>query len=219
MDGPSPRYRYLLAALTLVLAVVPAAGCVGLLTTVMFLWKGTDLPAEYDGLKGKKVAVVCQPLVALQYRNSTAAKDLAREISKLLKQKVSKIQIIEQRKVDEWIDENTWDEYAQIGKALKADLVVGVDLEDFSIYEGQTLYQGKANVTLKVVDCNDSGTIVFERHMPQVVYPPNHGIATTERQEPQFRREFVVVLADQIARYFYPHDAFQEYAVDAKALH
>ena len=31
-------------------------------------------------------------------------------------------------------------------RRLNADMVVGIDLEEFSLYQGQTLYQGKANV-------------------------------------------------------------------------
>lgn len=218
MDGSFLRYRYFLAALALLAAVVPAAGCVGFLTTAMYLIRGTALPAEFNGLRGKRVAVVCQPMVSLQYRNSTAAKDLARQIGSLLRQKISKIEIIDQRKVDEWIDENTWDEYSEIGKALKADLVLAVDLENFSTLQGQTLYQGKANVTLRVIDCANGGKVIFLRHLPQVLYPPNAGIPTSEQQEPQFRRRFILVLADQIARYFYGHDPIDDFARDADAL-
>lgn len=220
MDRPSSRRRYPLAALVLLAVLIPTFGCVSALTTVLYLVKGNDVPAEYNGLRGKRVAVVCQPMVALQYRNSTAAKDLAREISRLLRSKVRKIKLIDQRKVDEWIDENSWQDYAEVGKALKADMVVGIDLEDFTVYMDQTLYQGKANVTLKVIDCStEGGKIVFERHLPQVVYPPNHGVPVSDRpSEAQFRREYMAVLADRIARHFYAHDPYQDEALDAAAL-
>jgi len=212
------RYRWLLAALALSAAVAPATGCKSVLTTVMYLVKGTNIPAEFKELRGKRVAVVCQPLVALQYRNSTAAKDLGRQIASLLKQKVPKIEVIDQRKVDEWIDVHDWDDCREIGDALEADMVVSVEMEGFSIYQGQTLYRGKANVTLKVVDCANGGEVVFERFPPQVVYPPNRDVPVQERQESQFRREFIGILADQIARYFYAHDAYQDFALDAASL-
>lgn len=218
MDRSSSRRRFLLAALGLAIAVAPASGCTGLMTTIAYLVVGTDLPAEYDGLKGKKVAVVCRPMVSLQVRNSTVHKEIARAVSALLEQKVSKIQIVDQRKVDEWSDENTWDDYAEVGKALKADMVVGIDLEDFTVLEGQTLYQGKANVTVKVIDCAGKSKVPFERTLPQIVYPPNHGVPTSDRQESQFRREYVAYLADHIARHFYPHDPYNDWAQDAAAL-
>ena len=36
--------------------------------------------------------------------------------------------------------------------------------------------------------------------------------------EAEFRREFVAVLADQIARHFYAHDPYADLAQDAAAL-
>ena len=42
-----------------------------------------------------------------------------------------------------------WEEYVEVGKAMKADMVVGVELEKFSIYQAQTLYQGKANASVR----------------------------------------------------------------------
>ena len=64
-----------------------------------------------------------------------------------------KIKTVNQRKVAKWTDENTWEEYAEVGKAMKADMVVGINLEGFSLFQGQTLYQGKANATVRVYDC------------------------------------------------------------------
>ena len=211
------RYGYLLAAAVLLAATVPSGGCTSVLATAMYVIKGNDIDAEFDGLRNKRVAVVCRPLVELQYRNSGVAHDLARQIGILLQRNVRDIEVIDHRKVAEWVDENTWDEYVEIGKALDADMVVGVDLERFSIYEGQTLYQGKANVSIKVSNCR-TGVTAFEKTLTEAVYPPTRAIPTSEKQEPQFRREFVRVLADQIGRHFYPHDAYADFARDTAPL-
>ena len=40
---------------------------------------------------------------------------------------------------------------------------------------------------------------------------------TSERTEPEFRHEFVLVLADQIARHFYAHDPYADMGQDAAA--
>jgi hypothetical protein len=60
--------------------------------------------------------------------------------------------------------------------------------------------------------------MVFEKTLPQTVYPPNSGVPTSERQEAEFRRAFVKVLADQIARHFYAHDPNADLAQDALAM-
>ena len=219
MDRPSVRYGTAVALmLALAMAVLPSFGCRSTLATAVYLIKGTDVDPDFAELKNKRVAVVCRPLVTLQYRNASAARDLAQEVSLLLEQKVPKIKIIDQRKVSEWTDENTWEEYAEVGKALKADMVVGIDLEGFSIFQGQTLYQGKANATIRVYDCNEGGKVVFKKILPQSKYPPNSGVPTSERLEAEFRREFVAVLADQIGRHFYAHDPHADLALDAAAL-
>jgi len=207
----------LVALLAVLASLAASAGCTAAFATAAYLIRGTDDPADYNGLKGKKVAVVCRPLVGLTYRDSGVAKDLGQHITLLLKQKVAKIEIIDQGKVDEWVDENTWDEYEEVGKALKADFIVGVDLEQFSIYEGQTVYQGKARVDLKVYDCA-TGDAVFERRLPPIVYPPNHVVSTGDVQESDFRGEFVAVLGERIARHFYPHDPHADMALDTAAI-
>ena len=83
--------------------------------------------------------------------------------------------MIDQRKVAKWTDENTWEEYSEVGKAMKADMVVGIDLESFSIFQGQTLYQGKANATIKVSIVSKGGKLVFDKSIPQCGLPPERG--------------------------------------------
>jgi hypothetical protein len=204
-----------LAAVAMSLATV--AGC-NVLATAMYVIEGTNTRADFDGLKGKTVAVVCRPVTSLHFRDSSVSHDLAKQVSMLLQKHVSKIKLIDQRDVFEWADENNWEEYVEIGKALKADMVVALDLEEFGLYQGQTLYQGKANMKLLVYDVSKGKTPVFERNLPQAVYPPNSAIPAGEKPEAQFRRQFVLYLAQTIARYFYDHDSTVDFASDSTAL-
>jgi uncharacterized protein YbjQ (UPF0145 family) len=202
----------------LLIATLPTLGCQSALFTAMYLFKGTDVDPDFKELKGKKVVVVCRPMVSLQYANSNVGRDLAQQISLLLEAQVPKIKVVDQRKVAKWTDENTWEEYNEVGKAMKADMVVAVDLESFSLYQGQTLYQGKANATVMVFDCKKNGKEVFRRSIPQAIYPPSAPMPASERQEPDFRREFVLVLANQIARHFFAHDPYADLGQDATSL-
>ena len=212
------RFSRLCGLLMLLLMLATSGGCTSALATAVWLIKGPDIPAEFDGLRGKRVVVVCRPLTSSLYTNPGIAKEISRQVGLLLKRHVFRIDPIDQRKIDEWIDAHTWDEYTEIGEALEADMVVGIDLERFSIFQSQTLYQGKAIFAIKVYDCN-SGELVFERRPPQSIYPPNHFVSTQDQQETDFRREFVGVLADQIARHFYPHDPRAYWAMDAAVIH
>ncbi len=213
------RFRHVRSclAVTLLLALLAATGCQATLATAMWLIKGPNVSAEFDHMEGKKVAVVCRSLDFSNFNFPNAPKDLSRHVSTLLGANVPKIKIIDQRKVDEWMDNNTWDDYVEVGRALDADLVLGLDLEQFSIYESQTLYRGKANVTIKLYDC-ESGNLLVNRPLPQSVYPPNTAKETFQMQDSAFLREFLANLADQIGRHFYSHDPRANFAADAAAF-
>ena len=222
MDRPSLRYGYAAAVLALAATALSAAGgCRSALATALYLVKGNTVEAEFDELKGKKVAVVCRPLTSLTFTDANVAKDLAREVDLLLKQNVRKVEMIDQQEVNQWLDERgDLTDYAEIGgdEQLGAEMVVGIDLQSFTIYQSQVLYQGKANVTLTVYDCTDDGEVVFRKELPQSVYPPNAVVPTSEKQEREFRREYLHILADQIGRHFYAHDRHADCALDATVL-
>jgi hypothetical protein len=218
-NGRHTKYgRLVVAVLIASAAMASSGGCQAVMTTAMYLIKGTDVEPDYPGLKGKKVAVVCRPITELNYANSAVGRDIVQQMSKLLTERVPKIKVVDAQKVNKWCDENTWEEYVEVGKALKADVVVGVELEKFSIYQAQTLYQGKANAVVRVYDCKDGGKVIFEKILPQTIYPPNAFIQTSDVQESEFRREFVGVLSDQIARHFYSHDPNADLGQDNSAL-
>lgn len=216
MNRFNPRWGRWVAACTLMSTLLAAAGCMGPVLTAMYLAGGADTPADFKGLQKKTVAVVCRPMVQLKYRNMSASKQISREVSKLLQQR-ARATVIDHDKVAEWLDNNNSEEYLEVGRALGADMVLGIDLLDFDIYQGQTLYQGKAAYALKVYDCA-TGELVYEKMPDPAVWPPNAGIPTSEKQESQFRRKFVAVLADEIGRHFFSHDARMHFAGDAAAL-
>ncbi len=216
MDRFATRYRYILAVL--ITAAVVTGGCRSAMFTANYLLHGNNVDAEFEGLHEKKVAVVCRPAVGLTYSNSHVAKDLAKQISGLLSTNDPKIEVVKQQDVDEWTDMNMWDEYSEVGKALEVDLIVGVDLQNFTIYKGPTVYQGKADVVVRVYDCSKPDRPVFEKILPQVVYPPIGGQAAQEKPAREFRQKFVRILADHVARHFYPHDAHADIGLDGSAF-
>jgi hypothetical protein len=198
-------------------ACLPSTGCQSAMLTAYYLIHGMDDDADFAGLKDKKVVVVSRPLGTLHYSNSNVTREISQQVSELLKTNIKKITVVDQRKVAKWVDENRWDEFVEVGKAMKADLVIGVDLEGFGLFEGQTLYRGRANVAVHVFDCK-TGKEVFTRVMPPSIYPPNTGVPTQDKQEGEFRREFEQILAERIAQHFYAHDPHADVALDVAAF-
>lgn len=199
-------------------AVLAASGGCSMLATGLWMFQGINQPAEFPGLKGKRIAVVCRPVSSLQYRNPTVGRDLAKQVGSMLAKNVPDAQVIDQREVSEWADEKIWDEYTEIGKALNADMVVGLDLDDFDLFQGQGLYQGKATIKVAVYDMKKGSEPVFEKSIPQIHYPPNSPIPAGDKPENEFREQFVKVLAEHITRHFYAHDPTVEFANDSTAL-
>ena len=72
------------------LALLPLpmlAGC-STLMTVAYLIQPADMPAEFDGLKGKTVAVVCRPIIELEFTDAGSARELASLVGMQIEQKV-----------------------------------------------------------------------------------------------------------------------------------
>ncbi|MCL6502925.1 MAG: hypothetical protein K6T86_09600 [Pirellulales bacterium] len=201
----------------LLLCMAAAPGCRSLFTTAVYVIRGTNTPAEYTGLNDKKVAVVCRPLQELQYSSAGACRDVAANVAALLKRHARRVKVIDPEKVERWVDENGMEDFVEVGRAVEADLVLAIDLESFNWLQGHTVYQGKADVLLTVHDVRDD-TILWQKRMKQVVYPTAGVAAQDYGSEDQFRREFIGILADEIARHFYPHDATLDYARDSRAL-
>jgi hypothetical protein len=214
---PSGRRWLHLAVVMLCAASLSLSGC-SMLATLAYVIQPNDVKAAYPGLVGKRVAVVCRPVEELHYANANVAQDLAKLVGIKLTKNVKKIEVIDQNEVSQWTDENNWTDYAQIGRALDADMVVAIDLEQFSLNEGPTLYRGSAQINLAVYDVKNKKQQVYHRGMPRAVYPPNTGIPTSDKNEAEFRYQYLEVLSEQVGRHFYDHNARDDFASDSKIL-
>jgi hypothetical protein len=189
------------------------------MATGAFLWEGGNLvPAECNQLENKRVVVLCRPPSSQEYRHAGASRDLATRVSRELSQHVKGIDVINPREVDNWIDTTSdGTDYRELGEAVKADIVLHIEVDTFDLFKGKTLYQGNADVTLSVYDMNNGGQLLWDKPLGEILFPTNSGIPIQDKSEQQFQREFVSILTDRIARHFYQHDAHIDFAMDALA--
>jgi hypothetical protein len=209
---PRPALRAL-ALLALAATLVATSGCSTLLTAAYVLMP-EDTPAEFKGLKGKHVAVVCKPIVELEFSDAGSARELAAMVGGHLSRNVRKSRVIDQQEVARWIDENAWIDYLTVGKSLDADMVVGIDLEEFRLHEGSTLYRGRATAHVRVYDVAEK-KVVFEKRFDDFTFPADSAIPTTDRSETQFRGMFLQILAGRIARTFHAYDSRTTFAEES----
>lgn len=71
------------------------------------------------------------------------------------------------------------------------------------------------NVT--VFDMTKKGEDVWERNIGQVLFPRNSGIPAADKPVQKFQAQFVDIVAQQVAVYFYKHDPNVAFALDAVA--
>lgn len=203
------------SVLLLIAATLATVGC-SLLPTIAYIIEPNDTKAEFAGLEKKKVAVICRA-ASIEYAHPTVGRDLAIRVGQMLSRNGKDIEVIDERELADWVDKHDWNDYREVGRALKADMVVGIDLERFEIAQGQTLLQGHAEIGLVVWDIKKNSK-VWEKHPPTVKFPPNSPIAQSDRQEDEFRRQFLGVLSERIGNYFYAHDSRKQFASDSTVL-
>jgi hypothetical protein len=213
-------------AISLTLLTAGAVGCKSALSTAAYLYHGTDVPAAYDDLNGRRVAVVVRPTGGPGSPDAeNGARELAQKIGGHLSRNVRGIKVIDHQDVDRWRDERNEadrDDPRALGAALKADRVVAVELEEFRLNDNSTsLYTGRCDYRILVYDLNEDATsdVAWEFSPNEaMVYPPNHGIPIGNKTRAQFRKIFVSALSERIAKNFYPHDKTADFARDSDSL-
>lgn len=210
-------HRAFLAALLLAIFLIP--GCVGLASQMLYVLHGIRAPAEYDGLEGKRVAVVCLCNTSA-YGTGAEASILAKQVEMHLKREVRKIELVPQSEIEDWIDNNGWNEldYREVGRGVKANQVLAIDLNMRGLYEAQTLYKGRAEVTMTVYDLENKGEVAYRSTLPEVVFPTTGMYYTTDVKESTFRNAFLQYLGQTVAKRFYAYETKEDYGRDAALL-
>ncbi len=192
-------------------------GCVQFAANLLSVVNGPQVPAAFKGLEGKRVAVICSNESGICRDESTIR--LAGNIKGILISKLPKSTFISQEEVDQWIEGSSAadQDLTSIGQGVKADYVIAVDMLKLQLKEGQTLFRGRSDLTLRVWDVKTSKP-VFRKAFPEHAFPVMAGLSTTETDETKFRRVYLVNVADMLSRFFYPHDFGEDVASDANIL-
>lgn len=187
-------------------------GC-GFMSHVMYWVRGNSVEAKFSGLNKKKVAVVCFDTNLSGPGNVADA--LAKSVGTKLAMNVPKVKVVEHQKVTDWIDEQSEhvSDFKDVGRGVKADMVVGIDLDTFSTHDGSTLLRGRARVKVTVYDLTKNGEVVYQTPIQDVLFPENGPRPVTEN-EAAFRAVFIDVLSTRCAKDFYAYDRMLDFGTD-----
>ena len=189
-------------------------GCLGLVANLVHAVGGDKIPAEYEGLEGSKVAVVTIT-DSSQYSDDASARILSRKLGEIITREIKEVRLVREDQIEQWRDTNGWDaiDFLSIGRGVEAEKVIGIELGGLRLRDGATLYRGRANVMVTVMDVK-TGDIVYQRDLEEFTYPVNAGQYTSETNDSRFRKLYLTMLAQKIARIFYPYDLSETFALD-----
>ena len=215
MDRLSCSFLRLAPLIVLSALFVTAAGCAAV-SHMMYVIKGNEIEAAYDGLEESRVAIVCVS-DATSYGPDSLTHVISRAMGTRLTQQVKDIVVIPQHKIETWKDANGWDEldYEALGRGVDAGKVVAVEIGSYSIHEGTTLYKGRAMVTTSVYDLEREGHVVFSQGPAEYQFPKSHGRPAVSTNPQQFEAAYLSMLVDSICRNFHAYEKTETVAEDA----
>ena len=202
----------------LLIVLVASTGCVGAISQLIYVVKGTDVEPAYTGLEDSTVAVVCVS-DASAYGPDMLTTTVARAVAMKMHRTGRDINLIPASKVNDWIDRNGWDEsdFIKLGEGVGADKVVAIEIGAYSIHEGSTLYKGRTDLSVTVYDLQSDGIIDFMYGPTEYSFPTN-GRPAIQTSDRQFEAFFLANLTENIAQQFCPYDRVDQVARDAMSL-
>ena len=153
------------------------------------------------------------------YGDGATSTMIAEGVERILRRNVEDIDVVRQDEVADWMDTNDWDEtdYVEIGRGVKADMVVAIDIDAFSLHESKTLLKGRAELTTTVYDIQQGGKEVFRTTDHNFTFPTTHAVPSMATDTRTFQRTFIEMLAEHIAKNFYDYNMAEDFASDGAA--
>ena len=212
------KINNLVLLLALAATVVTTTGCIQEMAQLLYVIKGHKVEPAFPALKDKKVAIVCNSDAAA-FGPDALSVTIAKHIGLALATSEDQITIAAPAKVEEFIDANGWQESsaAELGEAVGADYVVVIEVDEYSIHEGPTLYKGRSDWTASAYDVANDGKIAFANGPNHFAYPET-GRPSLQTSERVFESFYLGRLCDRISKLFVTYDKMDSYADEAMML-
>jgi hypothetical protein len=218
-----PIRRAAAAVLILAAGLVAVAGCDP--RPFMYFLQPFEPMVEppFKGtLEKKKIVVLTHAVSGTQNDFLSIDRDLAREFSKILREKVKKIDLVNQDKVWDWVEGHpNWTDPADAARAFEADLVIFLEIESFQIQDPHSpgLLEGTARTHMQAVELvypkNSKGKELHDQPKePEVVYDDYRDTTFPTRGPIQegsgvsrgaFKTKFLQVVAAEVSWHFVEH--------------
>jgi len=159
---------------------------------------GFVIPVEYDGLKNRRVAIVCTKLTG-QTGFDRDMQDIASAVVNGLKRDVNGIAIVNQSDIDNWMDRSdsfSKINFAQLAEAVSAERVLSIEFGNLQFPDTRRLNPGHAQFLVAVYE-STSGKRKFLYDEPDFVF------LTANKSNSDIRARSIEQLADEIVAMFH----------------
>ena len=218
MPTATMRFFSATSLVLLITAAIASTGCISTLSQLIYVVRGTMVDPPYKGLEESTVAVVCVS-DASAYGPDVLTTTIAQAVAIKMQHTGNEINVIPAARVNDWIDQNGWDErdFAKLGEGVGAEKVDAVEIGAYSIHEGSTLYKGRTDLSVTVYDMSKDGAIDFLYGPTEYSFPEN-GRPAIQTSDRKFEAFFLANLTENIANQFCPYDRVDQVARDASSL-
>ncbi len=170
------------------------------------------VPAEFEGLTERRVAIVVYTDQNVQYEYPHARVDLSSVLGVELKEHVEGVTVVDPQRVVRYQDENIhWDslDKTQLGRTLGADFVLFVALDEYRMREpgSVNLYRGRitGQVTIYETSCPEEDAKKWCGENFRVLYPEHAPTGRPGQDDRKIRYETEKQFAEIVVKKFYKH--------------
>jgi hypothetical protein len=184
-------------------------------------WEPT-IPAPGPSLSGKKIVVVSHAVSTTQGEFQALDHELTREVVKIFRDKVKKIEITPPEKVWTWVEAHpSWTDPAELARAFDADIVIYMEVEAFQLQNPSDLnvFHGEAKTHIVATELvypkNSKGKDLTDKPKePKTIYD-DYADSEFPRTAPipydsgvsrgAFKNRFLKVVANEVSWRFVEH--------------
>lgn len=177
---------------------------------------------ECPSLKGKRVVVLTSAAAGTQNDFLTIDREISRELTKILKSEIKRIDIVDSAKVEDWVRAKpSWTDPADAAKAFDADAVIFVEIRNFQIQSPRdvNVLEGKSAIHVQVIEMahpkDDRDKPMTDKPKePNVIYegdrdtsfPVTGGIPIESgMSKTTFKNKFLKVVVTELSWHFVGH--------------
>jgi hypothetical protein len=190
---------------------VALSGCNQFVLLSYIIGGPPSIEPDFDAQTGKSLdkpevtaAVICYAGTDLKVKNPKIDLEVSSMVAYQLA--ANDIKVVHPDTVNAWLDEHRdWEKAEEVGQALKANYVIEIELEEFSLYErnSASLFRGRAEgyVNVYELDEHGRGERIYSKDL-SFVYPTEVPRSTFDHTHTAFKRDYLAQLSQLIAWLF-----------------